>query len=370
MIDIGDRKRVEEYKRYRELFDNMADGVAIIDADLRVIEINDVVAKGFDASREDLLGKRLTELIDAAPGTSLELFFHAARERREGTFEVEITRPRGVRALLEINARPISYRNSACYLCVSRNITEARRLQQQLILSDRLAATGQLAASVAHEINSPLQAMTFLVEGLAQKQPGGDGYDGDLGLLSNAIDSIRDTVRHLLDLNRPGTQYKQRIQVNTVVEQTAALVGGSLRKSNVALKLNLSHSVPFIDASPQQLSQVVLNLINNAIEAMTIAVSSDAPVSTRQHGRHQITITTSLRKDGVKIRIADNGPGIPHDVLPHVFEPFVTMMKPTGMGIGLSVCQSIVQEHGGSISAHNSSRGGAVFELTFPVTEQ
>ena len=185
------------------------------------------------------------------------------------------------------------------------------------------------------------------------------GYDKELSdkidLLKGAFTSIRNTVKNLLDLNRPGKDVKQQTDVNRVIEKTIDLIRILLKKSGVKLNSDLSPRIPGLTASPQELNHVFLNLFNNAIEAVK-----------GRTGRREIYVKTNLRKGHVVIKVTDNGPGIPKEDLEHIFDPFYTRKKKMGLGVGLSVCHDIVKGHEGTIIAENGPEGGAVFTITLP----
>ena len=174
-------------------------------------------------------------------------------------------------------------------------------------------------------------------------------------MIKDGFASIRDIVKGLLDLNRPGKEKKQPINVNSVIEDTVLLLRSHLKKNRVKSNLSLSSKVPVITASPQQLGQVFLNLINNSVEAM-------AGIS---NGR-EIIIKSNLSGKNIVIKVADTGPGIPKRAMKNIFDPFYTRRKKMGIGIGLSICHGIMEDHNGSIAVKNSPDGGAVFTITLP----
>ena len=152
---------------------------------------------------------------------------------------------------------------------IGYDITATKRMQDRIILSERLGATGQLAASIAHEINSPLQAVTTMLGVLMNEYKEDEYLAENLDLLKGAFRSIRDTVKNLLDLNRPGKEEKQQTNVNKVLKQTFDLNKVNFKRNKIKINMDLSLEIPYIITSPQQLNHVFLNLINNAVEAMT-----------------------------------------------------------------------------------------------------
>ena len=263
--------------------------------------------------------------------------------------------------------------NPAYYNGLMVDITAKKRaeeklekLQTQLVRSERLAATGQLAASIAHEINSPLQAVTFMLSAIGERWENEKELLECIRILQGAFQSIRDTVKNLLDLNRPGKDEKQQTDVNRVIEKTIDLVQSQLKKSDVTLNADLSPRIPGLTASPQGLSHIFLNLFNNAIEAMT-GISKPHEGETGLIRCREINVKTNLGKGHVVIKVTDNGPGIPKEDMEHIFDPFYTRKKKMGLGVGLSVCHDIVKSHGGTITAGNGPEGGAVFTIKLPL---
>jgi two-component system, cell cycle sensor histidine kinase and response regulator CckA len=246
------------------------------------------------------------------------------------------------------------------------DITQTKLMQDQLIRSERLAATGQLAASVAHEINSPLQAVTVMLGTLKKKYSNDEALSSQLELLKDAFSSIRDTVKNLLDLNRPGKEIKQSTNVNHIIEKNIDLFQSHFKKNKIRINLDLSSNIPDLNASPLQLNQCFLNLINNAVEAITSASTPDNGSIDGIETGGEIKIKTNHGKGNIIIKITDTGPGIPEEELQYIFDPFFTRKKKMGMGVGLSICYRIIEDHGGIITAENSPHGGVVMTITLP----
>jgi two-component system, cell cycle sensor histidine kinase and response regulator CckA len=246
------------------------------------------------------------------------------------------------------------------------DITQTKLMQDQIIRTERLAATGQLAASVAHEINSPLQAVTVMLGTLKKKYSDDKVLSEQLALLKGAFSSIRDTVKNLLDLNRPGTELKQCTNINGIIENIVDLVRSQLKKNRIKVNLDLSSSIPDINASPMQLNQCFLNLINNALEAMIGTLSSKNGALAETPADKEIAIKTNIEKGKIIVNITDTGPGIPEGDLQYIFDPFFTRKKKMGMGVGLSICHGIIKDHGGIITAENSPHGGVVMTVILP----
>jgi PAS domain S-box-containing protein len=246
------------------------------------------------------------------------------------------------------------------------DITEIKKLQERLIQSERLAATGQLVAAIAHEINSPLQAITFLLDSLGKKSSFDLPFKSDVELLKEAFGRIRDTVKDLLTLNKPGKEKRQITNVNRIIEGNIDISRNYLKGRRIEIECALSPEVPDIIASPQHLGQLFLNLLNNSVEAM-MSASVKKKWAERTPLLGKVSISSFLQNGDIMIIFEDTGPGIEPEDLLHVFDPFFTKKKIMGMGVGLSICYNIVKEHNGNISASNATEGGARFTITFPL---
>ena len=246
---------------------------------------------------------------------------------------------------------------------------EKSRLENQLIRSERLAATGQLAASIAHEINSPLQSVIILIQTLETRYAEDAPLRKDLDMMKQVFLTVKNRIKSFQDLNRPFTAVKMPSNINDIIETTVNLVQMNLSKSLIKVTLDFEKDLPPVNVAFQHISQVLLNLINNSIDAITdsseidingLAYDDRLPVAGTIH------IKTRYEKGRVVIHVVDTGPGIPEDILPTVFDLFVTQRKEKGMGLGLAICKGIVKEYNGDIKAGNRIDGGAEIIISLP----
>lgn len=360
-------KQAEELMRYKELLDNVAEGVFILSRKGQFIESNDRVLESTGYSKQELLNLTITDLVDTDQVSFIEKIMKQVSTEKEARFEMNLKSKEGTLIPNEINCRYISYLGVPCFLCVARDITKTKMLHNQLIRSERLAATGQLAASIAHEINSPLQGITALLNVIQTEHKKEAKLLEKLDLVKSAFERIRDTVRNLIDLNRPGKEKKQVMDINQIIENTSALVRSYLTKSRVKIKMNLNAKQSRLTASPQQMGQVFMNLINNAVESIIGSPEFQEKLKKTPTHSGEICIDTYNRNNELVIKVKDSGPGIGQKDLEHIFDPFFTRKKTMGMGVGLSICHGIIEDHKGYIIAENDKDGGAVFTITLPL---
>jgi len=274
--------------------------------------------------------------------------------------------------LFDIMIHPIldKFKHIEQFAIFMNNITDYKRMQDQLIRSEKLVATGKLAAFIAHEINSPLQGIVSLLEVVKTSDNLDDNERKCMNLVGKGFLQIEETVAQLLNLNRPEKSKIQSVDINTLIKDTVALLKGYLNQNSVEINLSLSSKISAIKASPQQLTQVFFNLINNAVEAMTIEHYQNNSDDKLSKSKNQISIRTIKKKTNIVITVSDTGTGIAKKDLEHLFDPFYTSKKQMGLGVGLSISSGHIAEHNGTITAKNSPGGGAVFTIVLPLKKQ
>ncbi len=235
---------------------------------------------------------------------------------------------------------------------MERHRQEDRQRQQQMLRAEQMAAVGQVAAGVAHELRNPLTSIKGLVQVNLREAVERGLPAEDLAVIEHEIRRMERTLQTFLDFARPPQPDRRLLDLATVVDRVLALVGGRARKQRVSLRALRPNEPCRVEADQDQLQQLLLNLVLNALDAMP------------QGG----VIEVDLRppRDGhVAVHVRDTGPGVAPHILPRVFETFVSS-KETGVGLGLPVSKRIAEDHGGSLSAYNLPEGGACFVLRLP----
>jgi signal transduction histidine kinase len=285
-----------------------------------------------------------------------------------GTLTVQDDRPEKVFQredieLLELLAPQVavSIRNAQLYQELQKRIEAQRLAESRLIRSARLAAVGEMAAGVAHELNNPLTTVSGFVELVLDDLPPDAPQRADLELVLQEAQRTRGVVRRLLDFSRPVENFRAHTDLNKLLGDALVLVQHQARASGIETKLDLDEDLPWITLDPNQIKQVLLNLMNNAIQSMSSG--GVLSLTTRQvvrEGRAWLTIA-----------IKDTGEGIAPENLERIFEPFFTTRPPgSGTGLGLSVSYGIVSEHGGSIEVESQKGNGSCFTVYLPLKEE
>jgi two-component system NtrC family sensor kinase len=232
---------------------------------------------------------------------------------------------------------------------------QLERSQEQLIQTEKVAATGRLAASIAHEINNPLQAIHNCLHIITNRPLTEEKNAYYLNMAQQEVQRLIAIVQRTLEFYRPSKGREVLTEVNPLIESVLALTNKRLEHGKIVVQRNLSHELPKLQAVADQLTQVFLNLVINAVEVMP------------DGGR--LTITTVSDKKRVHIRFKDEGPGINPDEAKKIFEPFYTT-KHTGTGLGLAVSYGIIQRHGGEITIESTPGQGATFIVSLPIVRE
>jgi two-component system NtrC family sensor kinase len=353
---------------FRLLLENALDIITILDTDgtiryespavLRILgyephELEGRSAFEFMPDEDVQKAGSLLERLRVASGTTATLEFRF--RHKDGSWRI----------LEAIGRNMLDHPMLAGILINSRDVTERRRIEDELarqraahIQSDKLADMGTLLAGVAHELNNPLTVVTGYSSILRETL--GDGpFRERLDRIVNAAERCVRIVRNFLALARQHPPERQRVRPNQIVREAVELLAYPLRVDNVEVRLELADDLPTLWADPHQLHQVVVNLITNAHHAMH---GSTSP--------RRLTIRTrfTAADSRVSLAVGDTGPGIPPEILGRIFEPFFTT-KPMGQGtgLGLPLCQGIVEGHGGTLRVDSKPGEGAVVTIELPV---
>ena len=262
-------------------------------------------------------------------------------------------------ALLECVADQIGLAldNARLYGEINRQLDDLRRAQIEVVKAERLSAVNGLAAGVAHEINNPLTIIMAQLHLMGQG-PMSAQLEEALGVIDAASKRAASIVRDLILFAEHRPPRRSRCQVAEQIREVVAFEKVRLESEGISVRTNLE-PLPDIWADHNHLQEVLLHVIQNAQHAMVEA-----------HAGGVLTISTAMVESGVRIEVADDGPGIPPEHLPRIFNPFFTTKQPgDGRGLGLSVAHSIVTEHGGRIWAENRPGGGALFTIDLPIGE-
>lgn len=343
--------------RYTRLVESAADAIFTIDALGIMTAVNRSLERSSGWPRESLIGTAFSALIDAR---DLHLLAAATRETFEGARRrVELRYPSldGETRLCSLTLTPLTETGRVTgALGIVRDVTDEKRMTEQLMQQEKLAAVGQLVSGVAHELNNPLASVMAFAQ-LLLAAPENAPHD------RRAIDAINQEakraakiVSNLLTFARQHQPERTLADLNRVIEDTLELRRYALRVAQVEIEAQLDPALPITWADPFQLQQVVLNLVTNAEQALS-----------SWSGDRRIIVSTERVRGDLVIAIADTGPGIATEHLSRIFNPFFTT-KPVGegTGLGLSISDGIVREHGGRIRVESSAGKGARFVIELP----
>jgi PAS domain S-box-containing protein len=364
LVDITERRRMERQLAQQEefrsrLLESFPDLILVVDLEERYTFVSSRARDLLGYEPQEMMGKKISELEDHSP--ELASLYHdvvsgkqvfASAEygarHRDGTWRT--MRASGSQ-LFDAEGK-----SSGVILSV-RDITVERKLEQQVVQSERLAAMGAMIGGVAHELNNPLTAIMGVSE-LLQDIETNENSRKQLAMLQQQARRAAEIVQNLTYFSRPPAPGKSRINLVEVVERTLNLHAYSLRKNNITLDFLKEAGLPYALGDPHQLMQVFLNLIVNAEQAIR---------ETRDKGTLRIRLGKG--ENSVWVSFHDDGLGIPKENLSSIFDPFYTTKRPgRGTGLGLSICKSVMKEHNGSVEAANAPDGGAVFTVTLPVS--
>jgi PAS domain S-box-containing protein len=344
--------------RFRAVFEEAAIGIALVNRKGHILDSNPALQRMLGYERDELEGVVFAELAhpdnvtDDANSYDELIAGERSHYRVEGRYVRKDGRPIDVNLIVSL-VHPAKGR-SRFAIALVEDVTEQKQAQAALIESEKLALTGKMAASLAHEINNPLQSVIGCLS-LAEEDLA-EGKDA-LQYVEIALEELEraaDLIARMRDLNRqPETTERELTDVNALVQRVLTLTRKKCQDRHVEVKWRPGANLPTLSLVPSRVQQVFLNLVLNAVDAMSGG------------GRLEVCTEYTAERQGVRIRFADGGVGIPADDLPHVFEPFYTT-KATGLGLGLYVSHGIIEDHGGRMDVKSVEGEGTTFTVWLP----
>jgi two-component system NtrC family sensor kinase len=401
--ELEERRRVEEALRASEsefaaIFETASDGIVIVDEDGVIVRCNSAVRKLTDLSTDELIGIDFASLFEE----SSQMQF---REALNGIAltpaqEYELRGPEGKLKPISMSTSEFLVADKRKFTVTLRDMTDQKQMQRELTQAQKLESIGQLAAGIAHEINTPMQCVSGNVEFLrncyerlfqvldnyqeylegpelswAERKETMDKLkmecrythirDQAPPAIEEAADAVKkviEIVRAMKAMSHPGTQEKVMTDVNELI-RSATTISRNRWKYAAELALELEPGLPDILALPAELNQVMLNLIVNAADAVLDKVGQD------ESGQGKIVIRTRQHREGILIDVEDSGTGIPESIKQKIFDPFFTTKevgKGTGQGLAITY-DAVVKKHGGSISLESVLGKGTTFSVWLPL---
>lgn len=359
--EVIKRMRLREIQVSRNLLRGVIDsipvGLALIDPEGGILAVNRSLAQRFGREPVGMVGKLYENVIGPWGQSTASHTFQTGKPRQ---MRQSLRSADGTQVLMEISCIPLfdHYGNTYQVVEVWENITERVSLQTQLIRVEKLAAIGQLAASIVHEVGNPLQAIQGFLSLFLEQCPPEVNNQHYLKLAEEEIERIVHVLARLRDLYRPRAEVIKLTQLNAIIDSVLLLTNKQLEHARIRIHSILDPNLPQVRIVADQIKQVLLNLVLNAAEAM--------------EGGGKLTISTKTQSNqGTRtavLTITDTGVGIAPEQLQHIFDGLYTS-KERGMGLGLYTSKAIIEQHMGHITVQSAPGKGTTFTITLPMHE-
>lgn len=362
------------------------DAIISIDAEGLIRSFSPAAEKMFGYSEREVLGQNVKILMPEPYRSEhdgyMERYLATGEKRIIGIGrEVRALRKNGEIFAAELAVGELADNGASIFTGFIRDVTDrveavrrAGRLQHALDQVSRIRTLGEMSTALAHEINQPLTAISNFAKAaervLSDDQPDVEKAShllADVAIEARRAGEIIKRMRSLVDRGRAEPRAED---INDIVQEAVKLTRSTAARDDLHVDCHLAQGLPRVKADRIQIQQVIVNLMRNAVEALTGEDRIDVHISTALEATSgSVIISAVTHEDGrVRVTVSDTGPGIPETMLEDVFEPFTTG-KASGLGVGLAICRSIIDAHGGRIWAENNSHGGADVHFTLPVAE-
>ena len=372
--------------RFGRILDESSNEIYLFDAQtLRFVQVNRGARENLGYTLEELQSLTPLDLqLDFTPrdfeailkplrrGTDNLVVFQAHHRRKDGTvytveMRVQLSRaevyPVFVAIIQDITEKQKTEKELAGYRQHLEDLVIQRThalegAARQLLHAEKLSATGKMAASMAHEFNNPIYGIRNILEKILRRVKLGDNNRRFVKLAIQECDRMSGLIRKILDFHSPSPEKKERMDVHEAIEDMVLLIQKSFKERNICVVKEFAGDLPCIEAVPDQFKQVILNLLQNAEEAIP-----------KRGGT--VTLITSVMENNVQIQIKDTGTGIPQEAMKNIFDPFFsTKAAVKGTGLGLSVTYGIIKKHNGEIMVDSLPGRGTTFTLFLPIKRE
>lgn len=363
--DITERKRAEEALRvsdskFRGLFDSAPDAIVVIDKNGIITLVNVQTEEMFGYTREELVGSSVEKLLPSRLHNMhiLQRKVYQSQPRlREIDTGMDVTgiRRDGREFPVNVKLSSLMTAKGLSITAIIRDMTERQKAQEEVARAARLAALGQMATALAHELNNPLQIIQGYLDVILDFAVEADEQENYLQIIRQQIERLHNVAYNILNYAKPKKKPQQAIVLGDLIKEVLTLTGKQLQQSQIRVELDFQ-DVPPVLIAPDPLVQVFLNLVINAIES-----------TTSNEGDKSLHIKLGTDDDQIYISFTSNGPSIPAEDLPHIFEPFYST-KLEGSGLGLWISHNLVEQYDGRLMARNlPDEEGVVFTVSFPL---
>ena len=352
------------------LFDYANDGIMIMDGDGKILKVNQKVCDIHGFNADALIGTNI-KLLETQE--NLQAYMDRMERILNGEallFETRHYRRDGTKISLEISSKAIEVEGITYVQSFHRDITEKKRLQEQLFQSQKMESIGILAGGIAHDFNNILSAILGHAELLHEFSNLDDAGKEKVRIIENGARKAGQMISKLLSFARKGSLETVPLNLNDILKDTVDLMERIMTKKNVEIKMEIDNTIPPIEGDANQLEQVVMNIMVNAGDVMpkggVITIATSAVDLERDAGSVHPLLAPGKY---VVLKISDTGPGIPEEIRDKIFDPFFTTKGPgKGTGLGLAMVYGIVKEHHGVINVRTETGRGAAFDIYLPAS--
>lgn len=346
--------------RYSDIIEHSAEAIISLNNNRVVTSWNRGAEDIFGWERDEIIGEPITKIVpdDLIERKELECIdFGMQHKGSVQNYETERLTKKGERKLVNLTESYIRNEDDEIvgHSQILRDLTDIKMRKEQIQQSERLATIGHMAAGVAHEVGNPLTAISSLVQ-VCQRKTDDKFLQNQLAKVREHIQRIDKIVRDLVDFSRPSSMQEENVQINEIINSAVSLLEHDARCRDINFERNLDKNLPLVSCVPDQIHQVLVNLLLNAVDAMADVHDP------------KVTISTEKKDGGVLLKVTDTGKGIKEEHQSRIFEPFFTTKEVgSGTGLGLAVSHGIINKMGGTIRVESEYGKGATFFITIPI---